>query len=160
MGVVRLMADDELERPAATGDGIDGLLRSEADAALADFSPAPTETASAPSAPEPSKETAEMCAALFAITFNEVVAPRQGEHWKLTEGECKSLGTAYGALLDKYFPDLRTGPEFAAIIVTLAVFGPRVMTTAKKAADEQKQRAASAAAAPAPAGDELPAGVH
>lgn len=134
--------DASTEAPVATGEHVDALLQAEADAAIAGVDPvgpvaAPVE------APVATKETADMCTMLLGVTFNQVLAPRQGDHWALADEECAALGTAYGAVLDKYFPNLRSGPEAAAVIVTLAVLGPRVMKTVQqKAADEQKQTAA------------------
>ncbi|HZF30006.1 MAG TPA: hypothetical protein VE907_12865 [Gammaproteobacteria bacterium] len=135
----------ELEPPVANGSDVDALLRHEADAALAGAGPVGP-VAPPVEAPVASKETADMCAMLLGVTFNQVLAPRSGDHWKLADEECTALGTAYGAVLDKYFPNLRTGPEAAAIIVTLAVLGPRVMAHVK-AADEQKKPPAGETAA-------------
>lgn len=70
--------------------------------------------------------TADLIAGLFFPTFNILIAPRYGAHWAMTEGECVVLGDAYGPLIDKYFPDFRTGPELAAVLVSIAVFGPRI----------------------------------
>lgn len=48
--------------------------------------------------------------------------------WAVSDDEVRTLCDAYGALLDKYFPDGfldRFGVELSAIMVTIAVFGPR-----------------------------------
>lgn len=70
----------------------------------------------------PSNEptTAEVLAALLIPTF-KFMAPA----WEVSDGECALLGDAYGAVLDKYLPDLNVGVELSAALATLAVFGPR-----------------------------------
>jgi len=141
---VGLFLSAALERQPTNGEDVDEVLIAEADAALADAQP--SGVPAAPPEPPASKETADMCAMLLQVTFNRLVAPRQGEHWKLADEECTALGAAYGAVLDKYFPDLRFGVEVTAIIVTLTVFGPRYLTSVDKA-DEQKQKQPAPAAA-------------
>lgn len=59
-------------------------------------------------------------------------------NWKVTKDEIEQLSIAYGAVIDKYFPDLRTGPELAAIIVTAVVFTPRVMMKIPPKLEEKK----------------------
>jgi len=70
--------------------------------------------------PTPTPSSAQLLTALLVPTFR-VLAPA----WEVTEPECALLGESYGAVLDKYFPDLDIGVEFAALLATLAVFGPR-----------------------------------
>lgn len=123
----------------ATGAAVDPALLHEANDALAGV-----DVPFDPSAPPiveptpPSAETAAMCTTLLGVTFNHALAPRLGDHWKLADDECSALGAAYGAVLDKYFPNLRAGPEVAAIVVTLAVLGPRVMMTVQAAHEKTK----------------------
>lgn len=64
--------------------------------------------------------TAALLALLLKPTF-DVLAPA----WAVSEPECRLLAEAYGAVLDKYLPDLDLGVEAAAVIATFAVFGPR-----------------------------------
>lgn len=71
--------------------------------------------------------TGEMLGGLLMVTFNQVLAPRRGEHWALQAEEGLALGEAYGEVVDKYFPDFSGGCELTAIAVTLAVVGPRLM---------------------------------
>lgn len=49
-------------------------------------------------------------------------------NWKIKEEENKVLSQAYGAILDKYFPDVggSFGVEVNALIVTGAIFAPRL----------------------------------
>lgn len=71
-----------------------------------------------PTSNEPT--TGEVLTALLIPTF-KIMAPA----WEVTDGECAMLGEAYGAVLDKYLPDLSIGVELSAALATLAVFGPR-----------------------------------
>lgn len=83
--------------------------------------------------------TGEVLTALLIPTF-KFMAPA----WEVTDGECALLGEAYGAVLDKYFPDLNVGVELSAALATLAVFGPRWGKPTKVAPKkEQTQREAS-----------------
>lgn len=91
----------------------------------------------------------QMLAGFLFLTFNQVIAPRRGEHWAMTDAECAALGEAYGDLLEKYFPELKVGPEVAAIVVSVAVFGPRIgqdVVIARKAAKAAKADKATQAA--------------
>src|SRR5690606_5676487 len=88
--------------------------------------------------PPASEETAALCASLLEVTFNQLIAPKHGAHWKLERSECDALGKAYGAVLDKYFPNLRTGPEAAAILPSADVRGPSIAQSAQLRAQEQE----------------------
>lgn len=125
-------------------------LIAEAGAALASAEPA--DVGGAPAAPAPAvdpvKEAAEnraFLSSILGVTFNQALAPRLGEHWKLADGECSSLADAYATVLEKYFPNWRSGPELAAIVVSFAVFGPRVAQSV--VLKRQKSRAPQAPAA-------------
>jgi len=87
--------------------------------------------------PPAGPSTGELLAALLKPTF-AVMAPA----WGVTDDECALLGNAYGAVIDKYFPNFDFGVEFSALLVTLAVFGPRF----KKPMRNTQQPAADAAA--------------
>lgn len=70
--------------------------------------------------------------------------------WAVSDDEVRTLCDAYGALLDKYFPDGfldRFGVELSAIMVTIAVFGPRWGTPMKQA-PKPKPAASSQPVAP------------
>lgn len=71
-------------------------------------------------AAKPKPKTGELIGALLIPTFKHM-APL----WGVADEECMMLGEAYGAVIDKYFPDLNFGPEAEAVFVTLAIFGPR-----------------------------------
>lgn len=62
--------------------------------------------------------------------INGVLAPGLGllaPNWNIQPQEVEALAQAYAPLLQKYFPDgpSQFGPEISAVMVTLAVFGPR-----------------------------------
>jgi hypothetical protein len=96
----------------------------------------------APAGAEPpaGPTTGELIAALLRPTF-DIMAPA----WAVSDGECAMLGESYGAVVDKYFPDFAFGVELTAIMVTLAVFGPRMRRPMKA---EKKEPAADAEALP------------
>jgi hypothetical protein len=85
--------------------------------------------------------TGELITALLRPTF-DIAAP----NWQVTDMECAMLGEAYGAVIDKYFPDFTLGAEVTAVLVTLAVFGPRMRRPAKA---EPKETATDDAPLPA-----------
>ncbi len=70
--------------------------------------------------PKPKPTNGELIGALLIPTFKHL-AP----NWGVQAEECMLLGEAYGAVLDKYFPDLKLGVEIEAVLVTFAVFAPR-----------------------------------
>lgn len=89
--------------------------------------------------PEPAgPATGEIIAPILQITFG-LIASRRGAHWALTDQEAIEAGNAYGAVMDKYFPDAPMGPEVTAVIVTLAIVGPRVGEDKRKAAAAEKE---------------------
>lgn len=84
---------------------------------------------------------AELLTALLRPTF-DIMAP----NWMVTDMECAMLGEAYGAVIDKYWPDFAFGVELTALLVTVAVFGPRMRRPAKAAQKETENDAAPAPA--------------
>jgi len=97
----------------------------------------------APDGPAGNIETGEILAPVLQITFG-VIAAKRGAHWALTDAEAVELGRAYGAVLDKYFPDAanRFGVEITAIMVTAAAFGPRLIEDKRKAAEREARQEA------------------
>ena len=83
-------------------------------------------------------KTADILAPMLQITFG-LLAAKRGPHWKLSDLEAVEAARAYGDVIDKYWPDAAIGPEAAAVLVTLAVFGPRVMQDKKLEAEKAKQ---------------------
>lgn len=77
--------------------------------------------------PEPKQQpdipTDQLLRMLLAPLFG-LLAPA----WGVTQQEIGQLAEAYGAVVDKYFPNGLTafGPELAAGMVTIAVIGPRM----------------------------------
>ena len=128
-------------------DALPADLQAEADALLAE-----SNVESVQSTPDQEQRpedvpTGEIIASFMEITFNGLIAPRRGLHWEMKRDECQAVGNAYGAVIDKYFPDLNVGVEFTAIIVTISVFGPRVAADARLRAEQE----------PTDAGDKVPA---
>lgn len=76
--------------------------------------------------PDDGPATADFLEQLLGPTF-QVVAPA----WNVQPSEVRALSDAYAGVLDKWFPEgaaAAVGPEFAAAMTTLAVFGPRLGT--------------------------------
>ncbi|MDP3859010.1 MAG: hypothetical protein Q8Q73_14755 [Stagnimonas sp.] len=94
-----------------------------------------------PPPPEGEVSTGQLVGMILGPGF-AILAP----NWKVTDAEIDQLGKLYGALLDKYVPDLKTayGLEISAVLVTAAVIGPRLMVP--RHAEPKKD-------APAPAAD-------
>lgn len=68
-------------------------------------------------------------------TTAEVIAPLIGfgcdigcPNWQIQKEEKKALAEGYGELIDKYYPDgiSAWGVELNALLMTAAIFGPRV----------------------------------
>ena len=82
----------------------------------------PTAEAIAPEPePEPEIPTDQVVLMVIGPLF-DVLAPA----WNVTTEEKQALSKAYGDLIDKYFPDVQTGPEVGAILVTGMVLAPRI----------------------------------
>jgi hypothetical protein len=82
--------------------------------------------------------SAELCTMLTQTTF-ALVAARKGPHWELSDGEAQQAGEAYGALLDKWFPEGVAGPEVAAVMVTTTLILPRAMADKQAAAEAEAE---------------------
>lgn len=74
--------------------------------------------------------------------------------WKLQPAELQQLGDAYGALIDKYFPDglTRWGAELNAALVTVMILGPR-LKMARRADEKTGMAPGEKPAAAEPAAD-------
>lgn len=94
--------------------------------------------------PQPEQPTlgGEELAFIFEIGFG-VVAGRRGAHWKLSSEEAQQLGAATDAVLQKYLPDIQTGPEVALVLTAGMVFLPRIMTDQQLAAEGEKTEAST-----------------
>jgi hypothetical protein len=118
--------------PAAAAPGeLAGLATgaAELDAAHAPPGAAPAAEPEGRALP-PTHKIVEM---VLAPTF-VLLAP----NWKVSKDEVEQLSIAYGAVIDKYFPDLRAGPELAAVLISLAVFTPRVMAKVPRKLEAKK----------------------
>lgn len=120
MKLEKIPAAPPADQQAAAAVEPDELARLEAQE-QADAVPPPAGAAATPA--EPSISTSDLIVMVGGPWF-DILAP----NWKVGEQEKKQLGDAYGELIDKYFPDWekRFGPELACVVVTAAVFGPRI----------------------------------
>lgn len=100
-----------------------GTIPDEAKALIDSVEIGEEKATAAPAAQQvPSIPTAALIAPLVAL-FCNVVAPA----WGINDTEQKTLADAYAAVVDKYFPDgVPMGPEVGALMVTAAVFMPRI----------------------------------
>ena len=144
--------DPEVQRQF---DQLDGLL--------SDFTPEPEQEGAADQSgstdAQPAMESGEMCAALLSVLFT-LMASRRGDHWMLSDAEGEMLGNALAAVLDKYMPGMKGGPEATLIIVALMIVGPRAVadqkvkkqkvTKLQPKADKPDQEAQAAAPEPEP----------
>jgi hypothetical protein len=96
-----------------------GKLGAEAAALEGEYIPKGAPGAQAEEAP-PTPSTGELLTMLLRPLFN-VVAPA----WEVSDDECELLGQSYGAVADKYFPNLELGVELSAVVTTVMVFGTR-----------------------------------
>lgn len=116
--------------------GIDPAQKSELEAMANDFVPESEPIAGGSGVEPVGIDSAQMCATCFAVVFG-ILAGRRGNHWALTNEESEQLGSATGAVLDKYCPDIEGGPEYALVVAAGMVVLPRVMMDKKLAADSE-----------------------
>lgn len=80
--------------------------------------------------PEPGPEDmslgGEELAFIFSVGF-DLLAARRGDHWKLKFDEAEKLGFATDKVLEKYFPDIQTGPEVTLLLTAGMFVAPRLM---------------------------------
>lgn len=93
--------------------------------------------------PEINPETAAMCTGIYAASMG-LLAARLGGHWALSAVEAEQLGEATAPVMDKYFPDLKGGPEVVLLMALGVVIVPRYMIHGKiereKAANPDKEK--------------------
>lgn len=68
-------------------------------------------------------ETCEFIAPIIGGFFG-IVTP----NWNISDAEVNELSKAYGAVIDKYYPDITPGCEVTAILCTIMVVAPRIGT--------------------------------
>jgi len=144
---------DPKPAPALDTSDLDKMLGAEAAALKADGIHVPSAASitggQAPAAsnygvsPEKSREHAEACTLLVGVTFNMVLAPLRGDHWKLKDEQAAEAGKAYGLLLDKYADRMDIGPELGAAIATFGLFGLPIGTEVAMARAARNQAAAA-----------------
>ena len=108
--------------PHADGAALDSLL---IEGAGLDT---PLASGAAPAPAEPTIPTGQLLVMVLDPAF-QILAP----NWKVTQTEVKQLAEAYGAVIDKYWPDGLTqyGPEVSAILITAMIVAPRAGTPPK-----------------------------
>lgn len=82
-------------------------------------------------------ETSEILFPVINSVFS-ILAP----NWGVTANESQALAEAYGALIDKYFPDshMAFGAEITAVTVTAMVVAPRIGKARKKEEKEVNKK--------------------
>jgi hypothetical protein len=104
--------------------------------------PAAQVPAGAPAAPN-DPALAGMLGGGLVVTFS-LLAKMRGDHWKLDADSANEAGAAYAAVLLKYFPNIQSGPEITAILITAALVAPRVMIDKAQAAQREAEAKARA----------------
>lgn len=124
--------------PHADLSALDALAGEAAAAAVAADQNAPVAGAAEPVIP-----TEKLCEMLLAPCFM-IFAP----NWKVSEQEVQTLAGAYGAVLDKYFPDGLGdwAPEISAVLVTAMIVAPRMNKPRKVEEKKPDARTADASA--------------
>lgn len=76
---------------------------------------------------------------LGALT--DVLAIQRGAHWKIKQERLNDVGTAWGGVIDHYFPDDKLGESAlltAAVVTTGVVFAPPLVTDMMQTAIKQR----------------------
>jgi len=75
----------------------------------------------------PEIPTGEVVAGLLSATSGLLVM-KMGKKWELEKEEAEVAGEAYGAVIDKYFPDVmgNMGVEITALMITVMLVGSRL----------------------------------
>jgi len=100
--------------------------------------PAQAEALTASAEPIIETSTADFIKPALAFASN-TLAP----NWAVADAEIEQLANAYGALLDKYYPDKigffdKWGAEITAITVTALVIAPRINTPLQPPEEPEK----------------------
>lgn len=100
-------------------------------------------TAAAPAA-GPDPEDLKRATAALSMTFKAagaVVASKRGEHWRLEDKECDTLGGVWAAVLAPYLPRVAAAsPVIFALATTWMVIQPRVEADTREAARRKLEK--------------------
>ncbi|HET8882607.1 MAG TPA: hypothetical protein VFM56_10575, partial [Solimonas sp.] len=110
-----------------------------------DIDPPPLDAESEPEKPEPELPPTKVLVQMVLSPGLALLAP----NWNVSRSEVEQLSECYAAVIDKYFPNGmgNFGPEIAATVITLAVFGPRLNTPRKVEEKKTDETAAADAGA-------------
>lgn len=115
--------------------------------ALADLAGIDPDTGEPPAPKPPTVPAGELVRPVLALVCSSI-APA----WGITEPEQEQLAAAYGAVLEKHFPDgVEMGPEITALIITAGVVVPRLGRPLRETPRAQKSQ--DAQQEPPPAAD-------
>lgn len=93
---------------------------------MPDFEPQEEKQGTGKAAAADDKQSIMMVSLMYAGIFG-VLASRLGAHWNLSEAEVASLAAPTVAVMAKYFPSMRVGPEMALLSAVAMVVVPRLM---------------------------------
>ena len=85
----------------------------------------------------PNAETLQIVSVMLAGVFT-VAAARLGDHWALLQEELVALAVPTFAVLEKYLPVAKVGPEVALLAAVAMIVFPRVMITLQQQPIEGK----------------------
>lgn len=98
--------------------------------------------APAPTGPDP--EDLKRATVALSMTFKAVgavVSSKRGEHWRLEDKECDTLGGVWAAVLAPYLPRVAAAsPVIFALATTWMIIQPRVEADAREAARRKLER--------------------
>ncbi len=101
--------------------------------------------------PGPDPEDMKRATAALSITFRAIgalVSSKRGEHWRLEDKECETLGAAWAGVLAPYLPRVaQAAPVLSALVITWTVAQPRIEEDQRQAARRRLE-----AAEPGPVG--------
>lgn len=89
-------------------------------------------------APKVDAQGVAMVAMFYSGAFS-ILSSRLGEHWKLSDDEAQALAAPTLAVINKYAPGIKTGPEAVLLGVAAMIVLPRVQMTAQLARDDDEK---------------------
>jgi hypothetical protein len=133
---VKTEVDDSA--PPSLDAGVERAL----DSAIADFEPVSEEQAK--SGGKEDTESAAMVGMMYAGVFS-VLALRLGDHWALSPLEVEALAVPTVAVIKKYIPNAKAGPEAVLLGAVAMVVLPRLVASKEPKTTEKDNQATTKA---------------
>ncbi len=121
---------------------LDAGVEAALDSHIADFEPVTEEQAKSGGAVD--QESAAMVGMMYSGLFS-VLSMRLGEHWALEQAEVEALSVPTVAVIAKYLPNAKAGPEAVLLGAVAMVVLPRLMVKAEpKTTEKDSQKTTEA----------------